>query len=474
MINDLDIKNVPEPQKGKVVSIVGPVVDVKFSGIYMPRIYERLLVQMDKSVFVSLEVVAHMPGNIARTISLQATEGMSRDMTVYSSGNPIRVPVGEGVLGRVIDVLGQPLDGKGPIKTNDEWSIYRPAPQLYDQAYSSSAICTGIKTIDLLSPYLRGGKIGLFGGAGVGKTTLIMELIANIAKAHNGYSVFTGVGERSREGQELVEEMKNSGVLDKAALVFGQMNEPPGARMRTALAGLTVAEYFRDVSNQDVLLLVDNIYRFVQAGSEVSSLLGRLSSEVGYQPTLASEVGYFQERITSTKNGSITSVQAVFVPSDDFNDPAPAAIFNHLDGTTVLSRALVEQGIFPAIDPLASSSLILDPKVVGDIHYNTAIRVKECLQRSKELQDIIAILGLDELSEEDRNIVIRTRKIQRFFSQPFFVSKVFTGMDGRFVDTKTTVECFREILDGKVDHIRESAFYMVGDLDEVKSKASQS
>ncbi|MCL1945033.1 MAG: F0F1 ATP synthase subunit beta [Firmicutes bacterium] len=474
MINSQDNNILASPHKGKVSAIVGPVVDVQFGGTYMPHIYEKLLVKMDSTTYVSLEVVAHLPGNIARTVALQATEGMSRDMTVLASGNPLKMPVGQGVLGRVMNVLGQPIDGKGPICTDDEWSIYRPSPQLYEQAFSSKAITTGIKTIDLLSPYLRGGKIGLFGGAGVGKTTLIMELIANIAKAHNGYSVFTGVGERSREGQELIEEMHSSGVIDKAALVFGQMNEPPGARMRVALAGLTVAEYFRDVCNQDVLLLVDNIYRFVQAGSEVSSLLGRMSSEVGYQPTLASEVGYFQERITSTKNGAITSVQAVFVPSDDFNDPAPASIFTHLDGTTVLSRQLVEQGIYPAIDPLQSSSLILDPKIVGDEHYNTAIRVKECLQRSKELQDIIAILGLDELSEEDRNIVIRTRKIQRFFSQPFFVSTVFTGLEGRFVDTKTTVESFKEILDGKVDHLRESAFYMVGDLDEVKSKASKS
>ncbi|MDR3021294.1 MAG: F0F1 ATP synthase subunit beta [Clostridiales bacterium] len=457
--------------KGKVLSIIGPIVDVKFGGTYMPKLYEMLVVQVDKNVFVSLEVYAHISGNVARCIALQATEGMSKDMTVHASGSPVKVPVGKGVLGRVIDVLGQPMDGLGEIKTDEHWSIHRKSPKLHEQAYAKSAINTGIKSIDLLAPYQKGGKIGLFGGAGVGKTTVIMELIRNIAKEHGGYGVFTGVGERVREGQELVEEMQQSGVIDKTALVFGQMSEPPGARMRAALVGLTIAEYFRDVNNQDVLLFIDNVYRFIQAGSEVSALLGRSSSAVGYQPTLAAEVGHLQERITSTKNGSITSIQAVYVPADDYSDPAPSAIFSHLDGTTVLSRHIVEQGIYPAVNPLESTSRILDPKIVGQEHYDTAQKVKECLQRSKELQDIIAILGMDELSEEDRNIVIRTRKIQRFFSQPLYVATVFTGMEGRFVKLETTVECFKQILDGKVDDLRESAFYMVGDLDEVKEKA---
>lgn len=459
--------------KGKIIAIIGPVVDVEFDGTYMPRINEKLLVEIEKSNYVSLEVFAHIRGNIVRTIAMNATEGMSREMTVYASGNPIRVPVGKGVLGRVIDALGRPIDGKGPVCSEDEWSIYRKAPELHEQAYAKDVMVTGIKAVDLLAPYSKGGKIGLFGGAGVGKTVLIMEFIHNMAKEHNGYGVFAGVGERSREGQELIEEMTNSGVLDKTVLVFGQMGEPPGIRMRVALSGLTMAEYYRDVCNQDVLLLIDNIYRFVQAGSEVSSLLGRASSVLGYQPTMGSEMGNLQERITSTKNGSITSIQAVFVPADDFSDPALSTIFAHLDGTTVLSRALVEQGIYPSIDPLQSSSRMLDPHIIGVDHYNVALRTRECLQRNKELQDIIAILGLDELSEEDRTIVLRTRKLQRFLSQPMFVAETFSGLPGRFVPIKATIDSFKQILDGQVDNLQESAFYMVGDLDEARAKGKR-
>ncbi|KAI4452941.1 atp synthase [Holotrichia oblita] len=436
----------------------------------MPSIYEKLLVEADENEYVTLEVLSHVRSGVARCIALQATEGLSRGMTVIASGKPICVPVGTDVLGRVMNVLGEPIDDKGPINAQKKWSIHRPAPQFYEQTPTTTMLETGIKVIDLMAPYAKGGKIGLFGGAGVGKTVLIMELIRNVAHEHSGYSIFTGVGERSREGYEMIQDMTEGGVLDKTALVFGQMNEPPGSRMRVALSGLTLAEYFRDELNKDVLLFIDNIYRFVQAGSEVSALLGRMPSAVGYQPTLATEMGALQERITTTKNGSITSIQAVYVPADDLTDPAPAAIFSHLDATTVLSRKVVEQGIYPAVNPLESSSRILEPKIVGKDHYFVARKVQESLQRYRELQDIIAILGMDELSEEDKKTVQRARKIQRFFSQPMFVASVFTGLEGRFVKTKATVDSFKEIIDGKVDNLPESAFYMVGDIDEAKSK----
>lgn len=392
-------------------------------------------------------------------------------MPVYASGEHIKVPVGEGVLGRVMNVLGEPIDKKGEIKCEKFLSIHRKAPEFSEQSPSVRVLETGIKVIDLIAPYARGGKIGLFGGAGVGKTVLIMELIRNVAHEHNGYSIFTGVGERSREGYEMIRDMTESGVLSQTALVFGQMNEPPGSRMRVALTGLTLAEYFRDEMNKDVLLFIDNIYRFVQAGSEVSAMLGRMPSAMGYQPTLSTEMGALQERITTTKSGSITSIQAVYVPADDLTDPAPSAIFTHLDATTVLSRKVVEQGIYPAVNPLESGSRILQPQVVGEKHYRVARKVQETLQRYAELQDIIAILGMDELGEDDKRTVYRARKIQRFFSQPMFVASVYTGMEGRYVPVKTTVECFDEILSGKADEYPESAFYMVGDLDEVKEKA---
>ncbi|MCL2598998.1 MAG: F0F1 ATP synthase subunit beta [Firmicutes bacterium] len=456
--------------KGRVLAVTGPVVDVLFDGTYMPKIFEKLVIEVDEKRYISLEVLSHIRNGVARCIALQATEGVGRDMIVYASGDPVKVPVGEGVLGRVMDCLGEPVDNKGKIETGTQWSIHRKAPQFYEQAYTTTVLETGIKVIDLLAPYAKGGKIGLFGGAGVGKTVLIMELIHNIASVHGGYSIFTGVGERSREGCEMIADMTESGVIDKTALVFGQMNEPPGARMRVALTGLTLAEYFRDVNNQDVLLFIDNIYRFIQAGSEVSALLGRMPSAVGYQPTLATEIGNLQERITTTKNGSITSIQAIYVPADDVTDPAPASIFSHLDGTTVLSRKVVEQGIYPAVDPLSSTSRILEPRIVGQEHYTIARKVQESLQRYKELQDIIAILGMDELSEEDKHIVLRARKMQRFFSQPLSVATIFTGMEGRFVPVKTTVECFKSILSGEVDSLSESSFYMVGDLDEAKQK----
>lgn len=456
---------------GKVIAVLGPVVDVKFDGTYMPKIYEKLVVKNGGCDFVALEVFSHIRSGVARCIALRATDGMSRGMSVYAAGEPIKVPVGEGVLGRVMNVLGEPIDKKGEIVAEKQASIHRKAPDFADQSPSTRILETGIKVIDLIAPYAKGGKIGLFGGAGVGKTVLIMELIRNVAHEHNGYSVFTGVGERSREGYEMICEMTDSGVLDKTALVFGQMNEPPGSRMRVALTGLTVAEYFRDELNKDVLLFIDNIYRFVQAGSEVSAMLGRMPSAVGYQPTLATEMGALQERITTTKSGSITSIQAVYVPADDLTDPAPAAIFSHLDATTVLSRKVVEQGIYPAVNPLESDSRILDSRVVGEQHYRTARKVQETLQRYAELQDIIAILGMDELSEEDKSTVYRARKIQRFFSQPMYVASVYTGLEGRYVPIKTTVECFDEILKGNADAYPESAFYMVGDLDEVKEKA---
>lgn len=458
-----------EQNIGSVCVVLGPVVDVRFE-TRLPKIYEKVLVDTGAG-FITLEVMGHIPPSTARCIALEPTDGLSRGMKAYGVGHPISVPVGEKVLGRVMNVLGEPIDGQGEINCETHRSIHRDAPEFYEQKTGAEIMETGIKVVDLIAPYLRGGKIGLFGGAGVGKTVLIMELIHNVATRHGGYSIFTGVGERSREGYEMIEDMKVGGVLDKTALVFGQMNEPPGSRMRTALTGLTVAEYFRDEMNKDVLLFIDNIYRYIQAGSEVSALLGRLPSAVGYQPTLASELGALEERIASTKHGSITSVQAVYVPADDLTDPAPAAIFSHLDATTVLSRRIVEQGIYPAVDPLQSTSRILEKSVCGAEHYNVARAVQATLQRYNELNDIISILGMDELSEEDKALVHRARKIQRFFSQPLFVASGFTGLEGRYVPLKTTVECFAAILRGEADKYPESAFFMVGDLDEVKEKA---
>ncbi len=452
---------------GKICQIIGPVIDVAFEG-QMPPVYEKLVVQDSDSV---LEVLSHVEKGIVRCISMTATDGLSRGMTVIDTGSQICVPVGESVLGRVINVLGEPIDHKGEIKAKEHWNIHRKPPALYDQSPSTEIFETGIKVIDLIAPYSKGGKIGLFGGAGVGKTVLIMELMHNISKEHGGYSIFTGVGERSREGNDMISDMTESGVLGNTALVFGQMNEPPGSRMRTAFTGLTLAEYFRDVNRQDVLLFIDNIYRYIQAGSEVSALLGRMPSAVGYQPTLSLEMGMLQERIASTRRGSITSIQAVYVPADDITDPAPAAIFSHLDATTVLSRKVVEMGIYPAVDPLESTSRILDPQIVGREHYEVANKVIATLQRYKELQDIIAILGMDELSEEDKNAVFRARKIQKFMSQPFSVSKVYTGLEGRYVPLQATIESFKTILSGEVDDLPENAFFNVGDIDEAKAKA---
>ena len=458
-------------KQGKIVQVIGPVIDVEFQPP-LPQIYECLTCKVgDRQI--SMEVLAHVNQNTVRAIALHFSEGLSRGTAVEASGAQITVPVGEEVLGRVMNVLGEPVDNKGPIPAKERWNIHRKAPAFFEQSTDASIFQTGIKVIDLLAPYARGGKIGLFGGAGVGKTVLIMELINNVAKQHGGLSVFAGVGERSREGNDMVHEMTESGVLKKTALVFGQMNEPPGSRMRAAFTGLTVAEYFRDQMHQDVLLFIDNIYRYVQAGSEVSALLGRMPSAVGYQPTLATEIGQLQERITSTKSGSITSVQAIYVPADDLTDPAPASIFTHLDATTVLSRKVVEQGIYPAVDPLESSSRMLEPGVVGEEHYRVANAVKETLQRYKELQDIIAILGMDELSEEDQQLVYRARKIQKFLSQPFFVSSVYTGLEGRFVSVEATIQSFRSILNGEADDLPENAFFMVGDLDEAREKAAK-
>ncbi len=452
---------------GKIYQIIGPVVDVRFEGA-LPPVYEKLVVEGRD---VSLEVLAHVQKGVVRCISMNATEGLSRGLTVLDTGAQISVPVGEGVLGRVMNVLGEPIDNKGEIETDAHWNIHRKPPAFYDQSPSTEVFETGIKVIDLIAPYSKGGKIGLFGGAGVGKTVLIMELIHNIAKEHGGYSIFTGVGERSREGNDMIADMEGSGVIKNTALVYGQMNEPPGSRMRTAFTGLTLAEYFRDVRHQDVLLFIDNIYRYIQAGSEVSALLGRMPSAVGYQPTLATEMGLLEERIASTRRGSITSIQAVYVPADDITDPAPAAIFSHLDATTVLSRKVVETGIYPAVDPLESNSRILDPQIVGREHYDVANRVISTLQRYKELQDIIAILGMEELSEEDKQAVFRARKIQKFMSQPFFVSKIYTGLEGRYVPLQATIESFKTILSGEVDDLPENAFFNVGDIDEAKQKA---
>ncbi len=454
---------------GKIYQIIGPVVDVRFEGA-LPPVYEKLVVEGRD---VSLEVLAHIERGVVRCISMNATEGLSRGLTVLDTGAQISVPVGEAVLGRVMNVLGEPIDNKGEIVSDVRWNIHRKPPAFYDQSPSTEVFETGIKVIDLIAPYSKGGKIGLFGGAGVGKTVLIMELIHNISKEHGGYSIFTGVGERSREGNDMISDMEESGVIKNTALVYGQMNEPPGSRMRTAFTGLTLAEYFRDVKRQDVLLFIDNIYRYIQAGSEVSALLGRMPSAVGYQPTLATEMGLLEERIASTRKGSITSIQAVYVPADDITDPAPAAIFSHLDATTVLSRKVVETGIYPAVDPLESNSRILDPQIVGGEHYDVANRVIATLQRYKELQDIIAILGMEELSEEDKQAVFRARKIQKFMSQPFFVSKIYTGLDGRYVPLQATIESFKTILSGEVDDLPENAFFNVGDIDEAKEKAKK-
>ena len=458
--------------KGKIVQVSGPVVDVEFEGSYLPAIKDALYVIQDGKK-KTMEVSQHIGNNVVRCIMLAASEGLCKDMEVTATGSGISVPVGEKTLGRLFNVLGDTLDNGEKLDEEEHWCIHRNPPTFAEQSPVVEMLQTGIKVIDLLAPYAKGGKIGLFGGAGVGKTVLIQELIRNIAAESGGYSIFTGVGERSREGNDLWTEMKESGVIDKTALVFGQMNEPPGARMRVAETGLTMAEYFRDVKKQDVLLFIDNIFRFVQAGSEVSALLGRMPSAVGYQPTLANDVGELQERIASTKDGSVTSVQAVYVPADDLTDPAPATTFAHLDATTVLSRKIVEQGIYPAVDPLESSSRILEADVVGEEHYNVARRVQEILQKYRELQDIIAILGMEELSDEDKLTVYRARKVQRFLSQPFFVAENFTGTPGRFVPVKETIEGFKAILDGKMDDYPEAAFFNVGNIDDVKAKAEQ-
>lgn len=460
---------------GKVVQVIGPVVDIEFPLDQLPAIYNAVKIEgkVDQvEINLTVEVMQHLGDNTTRCIAMSSTDGLTRGMKATDTGAPISIPVGPETLGRVFNVLGQTVDNKPEaVKTAEAWPIHRAAPSFEEQETATSILETGIKVVDLIAPYSRGGKIGLFGGAGVGKTVLIMELIHNIATQHGGYSVFAGVGERTREGNDLWSEMQESGVIDKTALVYGQMNEPPGARMRVALTGLTMAEYFRDVAGQDVLLFIDNIFRFIQAGSEVSALLGRMPSAVGYQPTLTTDVGALQERITSTKKGSITSVQAVYVPADDLTDPAPAATFAHLDATTVLSRQIAELGIYPAVDPLDSTSRIVDPNTIGEEHYKVARGVQEVLQRYKELQDIIAILGMEELSDDDKLMVSRARKIQRFLSQPFFVAEVFTGTPGKYVPLKETIRGFKEILDGKHDDLPESAFYMVGTIDEVIEQA---
>jgi F-type H+-transporting ATPase subunit beta len=455
---------------GKIVQIIGPVIDIKFDKGGLPRINNAIRID-NNGVIIIAEVAQHLGNDIARCVAMSSSEGLVRGVEAIDTGDAIKVPVGKEVLGRVFNVLGQPVDNQGDVKATEFLPIHRPAPGFEDQKPASEILETGIKVVDLLAPYAKGGKIGLFGGAGVGKTVLIEELIRNIATEHGGYSVFTGVGERTREGNDLWHEMRDSGVIEKTAMVFGQMNEPPGSRMRVGLTGLTMAEYFRDTLGQDVLLFIDNIFRFIQAGSEVSALLGRVPSAVGYQPTLATDVGELQERITSTKKGSITSVQAVYVPADDLTDPAPATTFAHLDATTVLSRQIVEQGIYPAVDPLDSTSRILDPRIVGEEHYSVALRVQEVLQRYKELQDIIAILGMDELSEDDKLTVYRARKIQRYLSQPFFVAETFTGYPGKYVPIKETIRGFKEIIDGKMDNIPEAAFYMKGSIDDVYEAA---
>jgi len=463
--------------QGHVSQVIGAVVDVQFDK-NLPKILSALETKIGDRRLV-LEVAQHLGENTVRTIAMDSTEGLVRGQKVVTTNKQISVPVGPGVLGRILNVIGEPIDERGPVSAKDHWEIHRPAPDFVDQSTEAQVLLTGIKVVDLLAPYAKGGKIGLFGGAGVGKTVLIQELINNVAKGHGGYSVFAGVGERTREGNDLYHEMIESGVINpdgegsKCALIYGQMNEPPGARARVALSGLTVAEYFRDSEGQDVLFFVDNIFRFTQAGSEVSALLGRIPSAVGYQPTLATDMGTLQERITSTNKGSITSVQAIYVPADDLTDPAPAASFSHLDATTVLNRQISELGIYPAVDPLDSTSRILDPRVVGAEHYQVARQVQEILQKYKSLQDIIAILGMDELSEDDKLVVARARKIQRFLSQPFHVAEVFTGISGKFVELEDTIKGFKTIVNGDCDHLPEAAFYMVGDIEEAYTKAEK-
>ena len=455
---------------GKITQIISAVIDIKFPEGELPEINDAIEITRKDNTKLVVEVAQHLGDDTVRCIALGPTDGLVRGMDAVSTGAPISVPVGEETLGRIFNVLGEPIDNGEALKTSERMPIHRPAPTFEEQATSSEMLETGIKVVDLLCPYQRGGKIGLFGGAGVGKTVLIQELIHNIATEHGGYSVFTGVGERTREGNDLYYEMKESGVIDKTCMVFGQMNEPPGARMRVGLTGLTMAEYFRDKGGKDVLLFIDNIFRFTQAGSEVSALLGRMPSAVGYQPTLATEMGALQERITSTKNGSITSVQAVYVPADDLTDPAPATTFAHLDATTVLERSIAELGIYPAVDPLGSTSRILDPRIVGQEHFEVARGVQEILQKYKELQDIIAILGMDELSEEDKLVVSRARKVQRFLSQPFFVATQFTGLDGKYVPIAETIRGFKEILEGRMDDVPEGYFLNAGAIDEVRAK----
>ena len=462
-------------KKGTIIQVMGPVVDVDFED-YLPAINEALEVMLDvegQKKRLVLEVAAHLGDNRVRTIAMDMTDGLVRGQVVTATGSPIKVPVGEEVLGRIFNVVGETIDDGEPLQAKTYWSIHRSAPAFEEQSTKEEIFETGIKVVDLLAPYKKGGKTGLFGGAGVGKTVIIMELIHNVAFKHSGYSVFAGVGERTREGNDLYFEMKESNVLDKVALCYGQMNEPPGARNRIALTGLTMAEYFRDEMGLDVLMFIDNIFRYAQAGAEMSALLGRIPSAVGYQPTLASEMGRLQERITSTKKGSITSIQAVYVPADDLTDPAPASVFAHLDATTVLNRRIAEKGIYPAVDPLDSTSRMLDPNIVGEEHYNVARGVQAVLQKYKDLQDIIAILGMDELSEEDKLIVERARKIERFLSQPFFVAEVFTGSPGRYVTLQETIEGFKGLLEGKYDDLPEAAFYMVGNIDEALEKAEK-
>jgi len=460
-------------QEGKITQIIGPVVDVDFVDGQLPAIMDALVVEREDGTELVLETQQHLGEERVRTIAMEGTDGLVRGMKVVNTQKPIQTPVGGDVLGRMLNVVGTPIDGLGEVKAEKTYPIHRPSPAFDELSTKAEMFETGIKVIDLLEPYSRGGKTGLFGGAGVGKTVLIMELINNIAKQQSGYSVFAGVGERTREGNDLWEEMKESGVIDKTALVFGQMNEPPGARARVALTGLSIAEFFRDEENRDVLLFVDNIFRFTQAGSEVSALLGRMPSAVGYQPTLATEMGALQDRIVSTKNGSVTSVQAIYVPADDLTDPAPATTFTHLDATTVLSRSISELGIYPAVDPLDSTSRILDPNIIGHDHYNTAQAVKQILQRYKDLQDIIAILGMDELSDEDKLVVARARKVQRFLSQPFFVAEQFTGLEGKYVRLEDTIKAFKEIIEGRHDNLPENAFYLVGTIEDAIQKAKQ-
>ena len=459
--------------KGKVVQVIGPTVDVEFPSDALPGILNAIRIDdPERGIKVTIEVALHVGDNVARCVAMSSTDGLMRGMEAVDTGNPITVPVGEQGLGRIFNVLGETIDEKGPVPNPEKtYPIHRPSPKFEDMETSASVFETGIKVVDLMAPYARGGKIGLFGGAGVGKTVLIQELIRNIATEHGGFSVFAGVGERTREGNDLFLEMSESGVIAKTVMVFGQMNEPPGARLRVGLTGVTMAEYFRDEQGQDVLLFIDNIFRFTQAGSEVSALLGRMPSAVGYQPTLGTEMGQLQERITTTKKGSITSVQAIYVPADDLTDPAPATAFSHLDATTVLDRAISERGIYPAVDPLSSTSRILEPRVVGQEHYDTAVAVQRTLQRYKDLQDIIAILGMDELSEDDKIVVNRARRIERFLSQPFFVAEAFTGSSGKYVKIEDTVKGFKRLVSGELDHLPEQAFYMVGTIEEAIAKA---